>query len=149
MKSLKRYWLLSTCLLLAGCLDFGDDIELSGAEFDATKLAEVSTLTGINFPAGSRGVEYFYQGSGIDDALAAKIEIPESKLEEFKTNPVFQSESDSLLGLRAGSGKPWWRIEALSDRIDRQQELPMGRYLAISLGKEGDHFYVYLSWITT
>ena len=72
-------------MMTTGCdLDFGDDVELSGAAFDATKLAEVSKLTGVVFPPGTRGVEYLYLGSGIDDSLAAKVVIPDDQIEAFR-----------------------------------------------------------------
>jgi hypothetical protein len=134
----------------AGCdLKFGDDVELSGAAFDSTKLAEVSTLTGISFPPGARGIEYYYLGSGIDDALAAKIIIPDTEIDEFKTNPVMTTGTDSKASLQIGRGKPWWKVEALTDRVDRKLDLPNARFLEITCGQEGPDFVVYLSWITT
>ena len=56
MKNLLLATSLALSVLLTGCeLKFGDDIELSGADFDATTLAQVSSLTGVVFPAGTRG----------------------------------------------------------------------------------------------
>jgi hypothetical protein len=90
-------------VILTSCdMKFGDDVELSGAAFDATKLSQVSTHTGVTFPTGSVGVEYFYLGSGIDDALAAKIMIPETAVKEFNTNPVFTTGTNSKANIEIG-----------------------------------------------
>jgi hypothetical protein len=136
--------------MTAGCdLNFGDDVELSGAAFDSTKLAKVSTLTGITFPPGAQGIEYYYLGSGIDDALAAKVMIPDAKIDEFKSNTVMTTGTDSKASIQIGRGKPWWKIDGLTERIDRKLDLPNARFLEITCGREGSAFVVYLSWITT
>jgi hypothetical protein len=137
-------------VILTSCdMKFGDDVELSGAAFDATKLSQVSTLTGVTFPTGSVGGEYFYLGSGIDDALAAKIMIPDTAVKEFNTNPVFTTGTDSKANIEIGRGKPWWKIGSLTDRIDRTLNLPNARFLEVTCGRENGVFVVYVSWITT
>lgn len=142
--------ILLVLLITAGCdLKFGDNIELSGAAFDSAKLAKVSKLTGVNFPLGARGVEYYYLGSGIDDALAAKIMIPNTEIEEFKSNTVMTTGTDSKASIQIGRGKPWWKIDSLTDRIDRKLDLPNARFLEVTCSREGTDFVVYLSWITT
>ena len=136
--------------MTAGCnLNFGNDVELSGSAFDETKIIEVSTLTGVSFPSGTRGIEYYYLGSGIDDALAAKIMIPDTGIEEFKANKVMTRGADSKASFQIGRGKPWWNIDSLNDRIDRKQDLPNARFLEVTCGREGSDFVVYLSWVTT
>jgi hypothetical protein len=152
MRLLAHTFLGASLLVLSGCkpgLSFGEDVELSGANFDSSKLTQVSTLTGITFPKGSEGIEYFYQGSGIDDALAAKVRIPNDAINEFKTTTVFSEGSDSKPTVQVGRSKAWWKVDGLSERIDRTKELPNARHLELSLGKEGEDFVVYLSWITT
>jgi len=150
MRILTLPLILLISLMTAGCdLKFGDDIELSGAAFDSAKLAEVSKLTGVNFPLGARGVEYYYLGSGIDDALAAKIMIPNTEIEEFKSNTVMTTGTDSKASIQIGRGKPWWKIDSLTDRIDRKLDLPNARFLEVTCGREETDFIVYLSWITT
>ena len=142
--------ILLVSFMTAGCdLKFGDDIELSGAAFDSTKLAEVSALTGVSFPAGARGVGYYYLGSGIDDALAAKVMIPDHEVYEFKSNTAMTTGADSKASIQIGRSKPWWKIDGLADRIDRKLDLPDARFLELTCGREGSDFVVYLSWITT
>ena len=105
-------------LFFTACLKFGKDIELSGDAFDPATLAKVATLTGLRFPAGARGVEYLYCGSGIDDSLAAKIEIPDEGVDEFMNNPVFSAGIDAKPSIQIGRGKQWWKIEQLARRVD-------------------------------
>jgi hypothetical protein len=150
MKFLILPFILLISFMTAGCdLKFGDDVELSGAAFDAAKLAEVSTLTGVAFPPGARGIEYYYLGSGIDDALAAKVMIPDAEIDEFKSSTVMTTGTDSEARIQIGRGKPWWKIDGLTDRMDRNLDLPNARFLEITCGREGSDFVVYLSWITT
>jgi predicted small secreted protein len=150
MKILILPLILLVSFMTAGCdLNFGDDVELSGAAFDSAKLAEISALTGVTFPPGAVGIEYYYLGSGIDDALAAKVMIPDEEVDEFKSNTVMTTETDSKASIQIGRGKPWWKIDELTDRIDRKLDLPSARFLEITCGREGSDFVVYLSWITT
>ena len=62
-----------------GCLDFGKDINLVSPYVTSRELEIVSKRTGIIFPVGTTGLGYFFQGSGIDDAIALKIIVPENK----------------------------------------------------------------------
>jgi hypothetical protein len=150
MRSLILPLILLVSFMAGGCdLKFGDDVELSGAAFDSAKLAEVSALTGVNFPPGTRGMEYYFLGSGIDDALAAKVVIPDGEIDDFKSNAVMTTGTDAKASIQIGRGKAWWRIDALTDRIDRQVDLPNARFLEVTCGREGSDFVVYLSWMTT
>ena len=79
-------------LLGAGCeLKFGDDIELIAPNVTAREMAEVTQRTGIQFPVRATGLVYAFFGSGIDDALAIKVLIPEEKKSDFLKNNLFQS----------------------------------------------------------
>ena len=149
MKTLSFLCLLAACTL-SGCdLKFGDDVEVSGAAFNSAKLAEITTLTGITFPPGTRGLDYYYQGSGIDDALSAKVAIPDAGIPEFNTNPVMTTGTDSKADMQIGRGKTWWKIDGLTERIDRKMELQNQRFLEVTCGREGNDFVVYVSWCTT
>lgn len=142
---------LLSALFLTGCdpISFGEDVDLSGTSFTAAKLAEVSSVTGIIFPVGSTGMDYFYQGSGIDDALATKIKIPAESKDEFLKNQVFVIGKNSKPSCEIGRGKSWWHPEVLIDRVDRVQELAPARFLEVSFGTDNSDCIVYLSWITT
>lgn len=152
MKNMIRSLALIVCFFgVASCdpLPFGENLELSGAAFDSTKLADLSKKTGISFPPGSKGVGYLYLGSGIDPALEAKILIPKEQKEEFLKNQVFVSGSKEKGTTEIGKGKHWWHRDQLSEREDRTMSLPQAQFLEVSAGTEGSDYYVYVSWITT
>jgi hypothetical protein len=150
MRNLLHLFLCALVLASSGCkLKFGEDVELSGSDFDAAKLGEISTRTGLQFPPSANGVGYFYQGSGIDDALAAKIEIPEVGIADFMKNAVFTEGESAKPSIQIGAGKRWWNLDALTDRVDRKQNLPSAQFLEVTCGREGEAFVVYVSWMTT
>ena len=60
--------------MIVSCLDFGDDIELVGAEINGKEINCVSEITGLTFPNGTEPVGYYFLGSGID----RKIELPKA-----------------------------------------------------------------------
>ena len=143
-------WPLGIVATMPGCdLKFGNDIELSGASFDGAKLTEISAVTGIRFPATSEGLEYLYLGSGIDDALGAKIRIPDEKAAEFLKNALFEEGEETKSSIQIGRGQPWWKPGQLTERMDRSKDLPNNQFLAVTCGREGPHFIGYLSWMTS
>lgn len=58
-------------------------MKLGAPDVTARELAKVSQGTGIQFPEGKAGLGYVFLGSGIDDALAIKVSIPELKKADF------------------------------------------------------------------
>ena len=136
-------------LSLTGCLKFGDDTELLAPNVTAQHLQQVSSLTGIQFPDGSAGLAYYYLGSGMDDALAAKVAIPAEKKDAFLQNEIFQKGSTNAPNIQIGKSKSWWKIDALSDRTDRTLDLPQARFVECTLGVEDGKLVVYISWIST
>lgn len=135
--------------LLPGCLKFGDDIEVEAPHVTAEHLEQVSSLTGIRFPEDSTGLGYYYLGSGIDDALAAKVAIEADKKDAFLQNEVFQKGSTRAPHIQIGKSKAWWKIDALTERIDRTLDLPQARFVECTLGAEDGELVVYISWIST
>lgn len=136
-------------LSLTGCLKFGDDTELLAPNVTTQHLQQVSSLTGIRFPDGSTGLAYYYLGSGMDDALAAKVTIPADKKDAFLQNEIFQKGSTNAPNIQIGNSKAWWKLDTLTDRTDRILDLPQARYVECTLGVEDGKLVVYISWITT
>src|SRR5689334_6902450 len=132
-----------------GCLKFGDETEVLAPNVTAQHLQQVSALTGIRFPDGSTGLAYYYLGSGIDDALAAKVAIPADQKHAFIQNEVFQKGSTNAATIQVGKPKAWWKIESLTERADRTLQLPQARFVECTLGIEDGKLVVYLSWIST
>lgn len=130
-------------------LSFGEDIELSGAAFDQKTLDQVSKITGLTFPDGAEGMEYAYFGSGIDDALVAKIRIPDWKKEEFMFNLPFTPDDGTVPFHLMGHGLPWWKLETLTGRSVAGNSLPHAQHLSVIIGHEGDEVIVYVTWHCT
>ena len=137
------------CLCLSSCLDFGEDLELSGGQVSDKELSEVTRRTGIDFPEGAIGLGYLFLGSGIDDALALKATIPDEKRMDFLKNEIFEKGDNSKCSLQIGRERAWWKLDELKDRVDRKMDLPKGRFVECALGKENGKWTVYLSWMST
>lgn len=144
-----KYWQLSfglaffTCL---ACLNFGKNIELSGAAFDTTKLDEITTLTGIRFPAGSDGLEYFYLGDTIDPSIQAKVEIPAGERDEFLENAIFEPANQKAAPV--SGPKSWWAPGLLKGAIHGESDLKPGQNVAVSFGEVDGRFFAYVTWRT-
>lgn len=136
-------------LLLVGCLNFGDDVELVGAEITGKEMIQVSELTGLTFPNGTKSIGYYFMGSGIDDALSIKVSIPEGTKDEFLKNEIFQNGNNSKASIQIGRSRSWWKLDELKDRIDGSSQLPKGRYAECTLGKEEGGWVAYISWMST
>ncbi len=134
--------------LFTGCLDFGEDAEVLAPHVTLQHLQQVSSLTGIQFPDGSTGLAYYYLGSGIDDALAAKVAIPADARDAFLQNAIFQYGSTETPHIQIGKSKAWWKIDAMKDRTDRRLELPQNRFVECTLGIEDGKPVVYITWIS-
>jgi hypothetical protein len=137
------------CLCLSSCLEFGDDIELSGAEVTDKELAEVTHRTGIEFPEGTVGLGYYFLGSGIDPAFALKASIPENERLNFLKNEIFEKGDKSKCSIQIGRDRAWWKLEELKKGVDRKMDLPKGKYVGCALGKENGKGIVYVSWMST
>jgi hypothetical protein len=126
---------------------FCQDIPVSGAVFDQRHLFQhLTRLTGLNYPEGTKWLGYFNCGSGMDTALAAKLEIPEYKKEEFLQNDVFKKGRDEFPIVQIGRTLKWWQVDSLHDRIDRTLQLPDSSTVECSLGYEENKLIVYISW---
>jgi hypothetical protein len=134
--------------VLVACLKFGDDVELSGQEVNSEILGKVTSLTGVIFPEGTEGRNYLYFGSGIDDALAVKVSIPQDKKEEFLQNEIFISGSNNKPYVQLGKNKNWWKINSLKNPVCTIYNFSNGNMIECAVGEENGETIVYLSWIT-
>tara|TARA_Y100001934_G_C11575187_1_gene416299 strand:- start:80 stop:295 length:216 start_codon:yes stop_codon:yes gene_type:complete len=69
----------------------------------------------------------------------------------FLENEIFKtgSKTKPSLSLQIGRSEPWWKLDDLTERVDRSKQLPKGRYSACTLGRENGRWIAYISWITT
>ena len=144
-----RLFICLFSLLLVGCLNFGDDVELVGAEITGKEMIQVSELIGLTFPNGTKSIGYYFMGSGIDDALSIKVSIPEGTKDEFLNNEIFQNGNNSEASIQIGRSRSWWKLDELKDRIDGSSQLPKGRYAECTLGIEEGNWVAYISWMST
>jgi hypothetical protein len=141
-----RSFVLSLSLFLGSCLDFGDDIELVGTEISGKEINYVSELTGLSFPHGTEPVGYYFLGSGIDRSLALKAAIPEAKREDFMRNDIFKNGGNSNSGYHFAQEQKWWKVDELTDGIDRVLELPGQKFVECTVGLENGKTHVYVTW---
>jgi len=132
-----------------GCLEFGDDIHLVAPNVTNNELNEVTQRTGIRFPDGASSLGYLFLGSGIDDALALKLCLTEEQKADFLENDIFKTGDNAKPSIQIGRGKPWWKLADLKERTDRSKQLPQGRYMACTLGREDGQWVAYISWMST
>ncbi len=131
-----RSFVLSLSLFLCSCLDFGDDIELVGAEITGKEINYVSEITGLTLPDGTEPVGYYFLGSGIDRALVLKVMIPNDQKEEFLKNEILEKGNDTKSNHAIANQQTWWKVDELTERINRKIELPKAKYLEHTVGLE-------------
>ncbi|MEO5957894.1 MAG: hypothetical protein ABIZ49_05795 [Opitutaceae bacterium] len=142
--------------LLAACVAvivyqvsaWGTTVELSEAKFDAAYLQEVSARTGLNFPAGTRGIEYYYN-VGIDASLVAKLVIPKKGFDELLQNELFRAGKSDRIESFLGSRMKWWHVSKLTNRLDRFMPLQRGDFVQCWLGEESNKLILCVSWWDT
>ena len=132
--------------LMVSCLDFGDDIELVGAGITGKEINYVSELTGLTFPNDTEPVGYYFLGSGIDRALVLKVMITDDQKEEVFKNEIFEKGNDTKSNHTIAKQQEWWKVDELTERIDRKMELPKAEYLECTVGLEDGKTYVYVTW---
>jgi hypothetical protein len=139
-------FVLSFFLFLSSCLSFGNDIELVGADITIKEINQVSKLTGLTFPDGTEPVGYYFLGSGIDRALVLKVIILEDQKDEFLKNEIFVKGNDAKSDHTIAKQQDWWKVDELTERMDRKLELPKVKYLECTVGRENGKINVYVTW---
>jgi hypothetical protein len=139
-------FVLSFFLFLSSCLPIGNDIELVGADITIKEINQVSKLTGLTFPDGTEPVGYYFLGSGIDRALVLKVIILEDQKDEFLKNEIFVKGNDAKSDHTIAKQQDWWKVDELTERMDRKLELPKVKYLECTVGRENGKINVYVTW---
>ena len=133
---------VASALLGAGCeLKFGDDIELIAPNVTSKEMTVVTERTGIQFPIGATGLGYVFFGSGIDDALAIKVLIPNENQSDFLKNDLFQSGNKNKPSVQIGRNQAWWKLNELNNRQDYAKQLPQGKYVACLYGRTYSQYW--------
>jgi hypothetical protein len=123
----------------------------------AAKLAGLGEIMGLQFPAGTALEEYQYD-AGLDDALYAKVKMPQSKLGTFFEASGFQRGTVTASGNREkphqlSGGPKWWELELKRVTKWKASEvgLPEAEWLFILVETvlQEDAYSVYLHWFET
>ena len=133
-------------LFFSSCFPFGNDIELVGTEITGKEINYVSELTGLTFPNGTEPVGYYFLGSGIDRSLVLKVMISDDQREKFLKNEIFEKGNDTKSNHTIAKQQEWWKVDELTERIDRKMELPKVKYLECTVGLEDGKTHVYVTW---
>ena len=130
---------------MTSCLPFCDDIELVGGEITGKEIKEIAALTGLVFPNGTEPIGYYFLGSGIDRSLVLKVVIPEDQKEEFLNNEIFEKGNDVKSDHHIAKEQLWWKVDEVTERIDRNLELPNVKFVECTFGRENGKTHVYVT----
>jgi hypothetical protein len=122
--------------------------ERSEKTFDAKSFRMVEEKTELTFPAGSRGLNFYYRRA-IDPAFHAKIEIPATAHEAFENQIAHIKNQDSYhLGESEIEKKlAWWNPDIKTVQVQRIY-FNSGGPVQLRLCKEGDRWILYAQWFT-
>lgn len=140
--------ILSLCPLTGCQLKFGDDFTVDESTFTEEHIKTIERVSRLDLPEGVRGLNMFYQGSGIDDALIAKLRIPEPKVPELK-------DAISAVKGTKGSGSAsfvddydWWTESQMDVNIHRKLNVKSD-YLELILGQVDRQWILLVKWFST
>lgn len=135
-------------LLLSGCLKFGENIELTGAEITPQEIENMGARTGITFPVGTTGQNYYYHGDTMDPWFIARLVIPRADRDTFLKNDIFTQDEIRQPALGAFTKHSWWTPEALHNRMDGATPIPSSRNVEVFLGEHGSDLILLIHWWT-
>jgi hypothetical protein len=125
------------------------DYHLDEKSFDGAALRTVEKRIGVKLPAGARGLHLLYEGSGVDPAFIAKIEVPAKSAKAFATklaalpNGGLTSIDNPMTGQVT-----WWNPVKANVQVERLFD-PTGRGdgLHLLLCSEGQRRVLYVMWV--
>ena len=148
-------------LLVAGCLlliksahhaftdfSFGEDYTLDASKFDAKAMETVEQCSGLSLPAGARGLNMFYQGSGIDDAFVAKVQIPQQDVMAVAQQIEHLAGTSAAASESLTNSLTWWNPESMKIKIQRELRIDSD-FLQVILGEENNAWFLLVKWIST
>ncbi len=128
--------------------NFGDDYTLDASKFDAKVMETVEQCSGLSLPSGARGLNMFYQGSGIDDAFVAKIQIPQEDVMAVAQQIEHIAGTSAAAAESLTNGLTWWNPESMKIKIQLELRIDSD-YLQVILGEEGNAWILLVKWIST
>jgi hypothetical protein len=75
-----------------------------------------------------------------------KVIIPEDQKDEFLKNEIFVKGNDAKSDHTIAKQQDWWKVDELTERMDRKLELPKVKYVECTVGRENGKINVYVTW---
>ena len=149
-KYMKQFLCILIFLPLAGCLKFGDNVNLSGKEINKITIQRIENTSKIKLQNDTLHLEYSYFGDTIDPYWLYKGELTPTGYESVFKNIVFseldtKNENDIFMGTGT---KKWWRPKAMKNATFKKKTFQNGSMLTCSIGKEVNKHIVYISYHT-
>jgi len=139
---------LLACVAMTSCLEFGEKVDLAAPQITSTHLKQIESLSGIELPAGTTGLAYHYDGSGIDPSFEAKLRIPADKVDPFLKSKALEGRVTETPTTVSGTHhQSWWKPDNLS-LIAQGERKDQNPYVGYFFGKEGSDHVLYIQWIT-
>ncbi len=148
MRLVESILISGLAVTLAACGDriAQGDYHLDQASFTIDALKMVEQRTGLTLPAGSRGLNMFYQGSYVDPSFIAKIEIPASSQESLAKKIALIPNKDGYLSGSLTTKVDWWNPFEGIILTEGQVSLQMD-YVHIVLCEEKGRWLLYVEWV--
>lgn len=127
---------------------FGEDYTLDASKFDAKAMETVAQCSGLSLPSGARGLNMYFQGSGIDDAFVAKIQIPQEDAMVVAQQIEHLSGTSAAASESLANGLIWWNPESMKIKIQRELRVNSD-FLQVILGEEDNAWFLLVKWIST
>lgn len=109
----------------------------------------VCQLSELKLPPEAKGLNLFYQGSGIDDALVAKIQIPASDIPALTSQIEALANHSDTASLSFPEAATWWRPDQLKVKVHREIRTNADTYAQFTLGEADGQWYLYIQWFQT
>ncbi|HTR42338.1 MAG TPA: hypothetical protein VMH87_12045 [Pseudomonadales bacterium] len=136
-------------LMLFGLLLIGCNYERDSHSFTSRDLEMIQTNIGVAIPAGSSGLNMYYQD--FHAALHAKIQIPPESAQTL-VDQIKRIPAEDIHDIESSTNKwPWWTPTKPDVIIDKEfTRKPDGDFIHLILCKEKDDglWILYVEWAT-
>ena len=149
LRRMKYICLIALCLTVLGCGGHRDltEYSLDEGSFDAEAMLKIKQESGLNIPAGSKGL-LFHHLPPVDPINFAKIQIPTDEVGSL----VKEIKALTFSGTHfpknfANERCRWWPAE-LDNIIMSKEAFCNGYCVEVYLVKESDNVILYIKYFT-
>lgn len=147
VRKMRTAYIIAMCLALLGCGRDFKEYELDDRSFQADTIAEIQKESGINLPAGCKGLKYHYIPP-VDPIVFAKILIPaeSGKLMEQHIAGLTNNLADFPNNF-ASDRCQWWPSSPQNVVVSKKV-FNGGYYIEAYLVREKEQLILYLKYFT-